>query len=128
MRAAGSLRAKPSLALGPPDRDVVASDDADQNFDVSVRQVLGGHLLPLFPLRLQRPPGFSQLEQVDSQNSEKNEGEKKKKLYSRDLSALELQRVELMQRRLKREDLFYRQQRAAPGVRDLESQQQGGEA
>lgn len=68
-----SLRSKRSLALRTSNWDVVASDDVDQDFNVSVWQILSGHFLPLFSLRLQRPPGFSQLEQVYSQNSEKKE-------------------------------------------------------
>lgn len=56
-----------SLVLLPSDRDVVGPDDVDQQFDVSVRQVLRRHLLPLLPLGFQRSLGFSQLEQVDSQ-------------------------------------------------------------
>lgn len=112
MRAAGSLRSKPSLALRPPDRDVVASDDADQNFDVSVRQVLGRHLLSLFPLRLQRPPGFSQLEQVDSQNSAKNE---KKAVLQRAVGAgaatfrADATATKAVSRSTQGEDRFYRQ-------------------
>lgn len=56
-----------SLVLLPSDRDVVGPDDVDQQFDVSVRQVLRRHLLPLLPLGFQRPLGLGQLEQVDSQ-------------------------------------------------------------
>lgn len=92
-----SLRSKRSLALRPSYGDVVASDDVDQDFNVSVGQILSGHFLPLFPLRLQRPPGFSQLEQVYSQNSEKKEKTKTQpKRYFRDLSALRLQHLTLM--------------------------------
>lgn len=56
-----------SLVLGSSDRDVIGSDNVDQQFDVSVREILGRHLLSLLPLRLQRPFGLSQLEEVYSQ-------------------------------------------------------------
>lgn len=63
-----------SLVLLPSDRDVVGPDDVDQQFDVSVRQVLRRHLLPLLPLRFQRSLGFGQLEQVDSQEPARGAG------------------------------------------------------
>lgn len=56
-----------SLVLLPAERDVVGPDDVDKQFDVSIRQVLCRHLLPLLPLGFQRSLGFGQVEQVDSQ-------------------------------------------------------------
>lgn len=49
-----------------PDRDVVASDDVQQQPDVSVRKVLSRHFLPLFSPRLQRTLGLGQPEQVQA--------------------------------------------------------------
>lgn len=57
------------------DRDVVSSDNVDQESDVSIREVLSGHLLPLLPVRLQGPLGLGQFEQVPAQHPAKASAE-----------------------------------------------------
>lgn len=71
--------ARHSLALGPPDGDVVRPDDVHQHFDVSVRQILSRHLLSFLPLRFQRSLRFSQLEKVYSQDPD---GHNKQSLFN----------------------------------------------
>lgn len=55
-----------SLALKPADWDIISPDDVNKQLDVSVRQILGRHLLSFFPLRFQWSFWFSQLEKVYS--------------------------------------------------------------
>lgn len=48
--------------------NIISSDDIEKEFDVSIRQVLCSHLLPLFPPWFQRTFGLSQFKQVQSKD------------------------------------------------------------